>query len=252
MMSSSSEFIIVEDLKALSRVAADLFVEQVGAVLKTRPFFTVALSGGSTPENLYRLLKSDSGINSAIDWEKIHFFWGDERRVPPDHIESNFRKANQALLAGLPLAHENVHRILSENSDAQSAARSYEREIVNFFQLQQGEYPHFDLVWLGMGADGHIASLFPQSAALTEENRLVTANWVAEFQSYRITMTLPVLNHARCIIVLVSGTAKADTLQKVLESNHQTPQFPAQMVRPRNGKLYWIIDRAAASQLHQE
>ena len=252
MLSSTSEIIIVEDLKALSRKAADLFVEQTVVVLKTRPFFTMALSGGSTPENLYRLLNSDPGIKDEIAWEKIHFFWGDERHVLPDHPQSNFRMANQALLSGLPLPQGNIHRVKSEDSDADRAARRYAQEISRFFQLQAGQYPRFDLIWLGMGADGHTASLFPQSAALTEKKRLVTANWVEKFQSHRITMTLPVLNQAECIIFLVSGADKAETLKQVLEGDSRAPQFPVQLIQPLHGKLYWIIDREAAGELGQK
>jgi len=246
---STSEIIIVEDLEMLSRKAADLFVEQTVAVLKTRPFFSMALSGGSTPESLYSLFASDPGIKAKIAWEKVHIFWGDERHVPPDHPQSNFRMANRTMLAGLPLPRGNIHRVMAEDADADRAARRYEQEISRFFQVQAGQFPCFDLIWLGMGVDGHTASLFPQSAALTENKRLVVANWVEQFQSHRISMTLPVLNHAKCLIFLVSGAAKAETLKQVLESDSRAPQFPAQLIQPLHGKLYWIIDRAAAKYL---
>ena len=249
MLSSISEIIIVEDLHSLSRKAAVLFVEQAAAVLKTRPFFSMALSGGSTPKHLYRLLNSDPGLKDAVAWEKIHFFWGDERHVPPDHAQSNYRMAYEAMLSALPLPQGNIHRIISEDSDAGRAARRYAQEISRFFQLQAGQFPHFDLIWLGMGPDGHVASLFPQTAALTEKKLLVAANWVEKFQSYRITMTPPVLNHAECIIFLVSGANKAESLKHVLEGGEQAQQLPAQMIQPLHGKLYWIIDRAAAKYL---
>ena len=249
MLLSTSDITIVENQHSLSRKAADMFVKLAADALKTRLLFTMALSGGSTPESLYRLLNSDPGIGNEIDWEKIHFFWGDERHFPPEHPESNFRMAQQTLFAGLPVQHGNIHRIQSEDSDADRAARSYEQEISRFFQPPAGQFPQFDLIWLGMGTDGHIASLFPQSDALSEKKRWVTANWVEKLQSHRITLTLPVINHARCVIILVSGAAKAKTLKQVLENDSQPPIYPAQMIRPLNGKLCWIIDRAAAKYL---
>ena len=249
MSLSTSEIIIVEDLKGLSRKAADLFVEQTAAVLKTSPFFSMALSGGSTPESLYSLFTSDPGIKDEIAWEKVHIFWGDERHVPPDHPQSNFRMANQVMLAGLPLPRRNIHRVMTEDDDADGVACRYEQEISRFFQLQADQFPRFDLIWLGMGPDGHTASLFPRSAALTEKKRLVAANWVERFQSHRITMTLPVLNHAECIIFLVSGADKAETLKQVLEGESRAQQLPAQLIQPLHGKLYWIVDRAAAEYL---
>lgn len=252
MLPSTSEIIIVEDLQALSRAAADLFLEQADSVLKSRPFLTVVLSGGSTPKDLYTLFASDPGIKDKIEWEKVHFFWGDERHVAPDHPQSNFGMANDAMLSGLPLPPQNIHRVPSEEADADRAARRYERELTRFFQLATDQYPRFDLIWLGLGADGHTASLFPNSAALTEKKRLVKADWVEKYQSHRITMTTPVLNHAECIIFLVSGSGKAKALKQVLEGGEGARQLPAQLIRPLHGKLYWIIDRAAASELLQK
>jgi 6-phosphogluconolactonase len=249
---STPEIIIVEDLKGLSRKAADLFVEQAVAVLKTSPFFSMALSGGSTPESLYSLFTSDPGIKDKIAWKRVHIFWGDERHVPSDHPQSNFRMANRTMLTELPLPPQNIHRVMAEDADADRVTRRYEQEISRFFQLQAGQFPRFDLIWLGLGPDGHTASLFPHSAALTEKKRLVAANWVEQFQSHRITMTLPVLNHAKCLIFLVSGAAKAETLKQVLENDRRAPQFPAQLIQPHDGKLYWIIDRAAASELPEK
>ncbi|MBW2412317.1 MAG: 6-phosphogluconolactonase, partial [Deltaproteobacteria bacterium] len=196
MSTATSEIIIVEDPQALSRTAADLFLERADAVLSARPFFSVVLSGGSTPKDLYSLIASDPGIKDTIGWEKVHFFWGDERHVPTDHPQSNFRMAHDVLLSALPLPPENIHRMPSEDDDAHRAARRYEQELIQFFQLKHEQYPRFDLIWLGMGADGHTASLFPQSAALTEQKHLVAANWVEKMQSHRITMTPPVLKHA--------------------------------------------------------
>ena len=141
MSISASEIIIVSDLQALSRAAADLFFERVNTVLKTKPFFTVVLSGGSTPKDLYTLLASDPGIKDNIGWEKVHFFWGDERHVPTDHPQNNFRMAQAAMLSALPLPSENLHRIPSEEADARKAARRYEQELAHFFQLKDEQYP---------------------------------------------------------------------------------------------------------------
>ena len=252
MSPATSEIIIVEDQQAMSRTAADLFLERADAVLKTRAFCSVVLSGGSTPKELYSLIASAPDIKDNIEWEKVHFFWGDERHVPPDHPQSNFRMAHDAMLSELALPPENIHRIPSEDAEAHRAARRYEHELTYFFQLKNDQYPRFDLIWLGLGADGHTASLFPQSAALTEQRHFVTANRVEKLQSHRITMTLPVLNHARCIIFLVSGAGKAEALKQVLKGGDRARQLPAGLIQPLNGKIYWIIDRAAASKLSQK
>lgn len=249
MSISTSEIIIVENFQALSRTAADLFVQQADAVLKEKPFLAVALSGGSTPKNLYTLFTSDPWIKNTIEWEKVHFFWGDERHVPPDHPRSNFRMANDAMLSELPIPPENIHRIPSEDDDVDRAARRYEQELIRFFQLGADQYPHFDLIWLGLGTDGHTASLFPQSPALTEKKRLVTATWVEKYQSHRLTLTAAVLNHAECIVFLVSGADKAKALKQVLEDGERADRLPAHFIQPLHGKLYWIIDRAAAKYL---
>ena len=160
MSTATSEIIIVEDLQALSRTAADLFRERADAVLSARPFFSVVLSGGSTPKDLYSLIASDTGIKDNIGWEKVHFFWGDERHVAPDHPQNNFKMAHDVMLSELALPPENIHRIPSEDTEAHTAARRYEQELTHFFQLTDDRCPRFDLIWLGMGADGHTASLF--------------------------------------------------------------------------------------------
>jgi 6-phosphogluconolactonase len=179
----------------------------------------------------------------------VHFFWGDERHVPPDHPESNYRMSKECMLSRLPVPAENIHRIKSEIPDASQAARQYQQEITNFFKLKAGQWPHFDCVLLGMGPDGHTASLFPQTAALDEQKHLVVADWVGKIQSHRVTLTLPVLNNAASIIFLVSGEDKAEMLEMVLEGEGRSKRFPAQMIQPVNRKLMWFIDRAAAKEL---
>lgn len=179
----------------------------------------------------------------------MFFFWGDERHVPPADPESNYRMAEETLLTKIPVAAANVFRIPAENPNAAAAALAYEETLRKFFALQPGQFPRFDLILLGMGPDGHTASLFPGTAALQEQSRLVVSNWVEKFRTSRITLTLPVLNAARCVAFLVSGTDKASALQAVLESDAPGEQYPSKLVRPTNGKLIWLIDRAAASGL---
>ena len=154
--------------------------------------------------------------------------------------------ANEAMLARVPVSPSNVHRIKGENPNANQAAEEYEETLRNFFRLKAGAFPSFDLVLLGMGSDGHTASLFPGTPALKEQNRLVVAHWVARLNAQRITMTLPVINHAACVIFLVSGEEKAETLRTVLEGEAQPEPLPAQRVQPIKGRCMWFIDRAAA------
>lgn len=250
MSTSTSEIYIAEDIQVLSRRAAEVIAAAIVATLKTKPVFTMVLSGGSTPRSLYSLLAADDAFKDQIPWENVHFFWGDERHVPPDHNQSNYRMTNETMLSKLAIPCENIHRIRSEISDAGQAAELYEKDISGFFQLEAGQLPRFDCVLLGMGSDGHTASLFPQTAALDERERLVVANRVEKFQTHRITMTLPVLNNAESIIFLVSGGNKAETLKTVLQGKKRSQQFPAQMIAPVHGKLLWIIDRAAAKELN--
>lgn len=244
-MSSQPEIRVLPTAAALFQAAATEFATLASRAARTTEKFTVALSGGSTPRSLYALLASGSIPN--IPWEKTHFFFGDERHVPPDHPDSNFRMANEAMLSKVPVPAGNVFRIHAEEKDADAAARAYEQTLQNFFNLKPGEPPRFDLILLGLGPDGHTASLFPGSEALREKNRLVVANWVEKFNAYRITLTLPVLNHAARVMFLVSGPDKAAILREVLET--PDADLPSQRVRPADGRLLWLLDRDAASQL---
>ncbi len=243
-MPSTSEIRILENSAELFRAAATEFSELANEAVQERGRFCVALSGGSTPKALYALLATGA---VPVPWRNVCFFWGDERQVPPDDPESNYRMVNDALLSKIPIVPENVFRIAGEEKDAQVAAKKYEDTLVNFFALKAGDFPRFDLILLGVGPDGHTASLFPGSAALQERRRLVVANWVEQFHTHRITLTLPVLNNAAAVAFLVSGQEKAGILHQVLEG--PTGQFPSQLVRPADGKLVWLLDRAAASQL---
>ncbi len=240
---------IVEDAEALSRAAAEAIVCQVNETLEKREFFTIALSGGSTPRVLYALLAKDASFRDEVDWGKIHFLWGDERYVPPDHPESNYRMANEAMLSKIPVPAANIHRMRTEDADVTKVAEAYEQEVRLLFKLGAGELPRLDCVLLGMGPDGHTASLFPGTTALNEKERLVVANWVEKFRAYRITMTAPVLNNACSIIFLVGGEEKAETLREVLQGKRQPERFPSQLIQPTHGKLLWLIDKASAQLL---
>jgi 6-phosphogluconolactonase len=229
----------------LFHAAAEEFVRVARAAIGAQGRFTVALSGGSTPKSLYSLLASNY---SDFVWNRVFLFFGDERHVPPTDPESNYRMVKESLLSKISIPAENVFRVPAENHDAAAAATEYESTIRQFFQLKPGEFPRFDLILLGMGPDGHTASLFPDSAALQEKSRIVVANWVAKFNTHRITFTFPVLDRAAEVLFLASGSDKADMLHQVLESKN-SPPLPSQSVQPTDGKLLWMLDEAAAAKL---
>lgn len=239
-MASPPEIRVLSSAEDLFQAAAAEFVSLAQSAVRANGRFTVALAGGSTPKSLYQLLAN----RSDLPWDKMYFFFGDERHVPPDHPDSNYRMAYVAMLSKVPP--ENVFRVRTEARDAVAAAADYQQTLQSFFHLGPGEFPGFDLMLLGLGPDGHTASLFPGSAALQETRRLVVANWVEEFHSYRITFTYPVLNHAACVLFLVSGQEKAHALHQIIEG---AADLPAKQVHPAGGKLLWMIDRAAASGL---
>ena len=237
------EIRVLKTSRELFDAAAAEFALQAAEAIRARGRFTVALSGGSTPKSLYSLLATKPNI----PWDKIYFFWGDERHVPPDHPDSNYRMADEALLSKVPVPAKNVFRLHAEEKDAQAAALQYEQTLKDFFHLSPGEFPRFDLILLGLGPDGHAASLFPESAALNETHRLVVANWVEKFKTDRITFTFPVLNAAACVIFLASGAEKASIVREVLGNN--SANLPSQKVQPTNGRLIWLLDAAAAGNL---
>ena len=230
---------------------ADLFPTAVSefkklalSSMKAHGNFTVALSGGSTPKSLFKLLAALPA--GEIPWDKIYFFFGDERHVPPDNPDSNFKMANETLLLKINARPENVFRIQAE-LDADVAAKNYEQQLIQFFQLKSGQFPRFDLILLGLGPDGHTASLFPGSKGLAEKQRLVIANWVEKFKTYRITFTYPLLNQAANVMFLVSGADKADAVHGAIVDKKQGP--PAGSVDPMDGTLLWLLDQAAAAEL---
>jgi 6-phosphogluconolactonase len=230
----------------LFQAAAEEFIRAATKAIAERGRFTVALSGGSTPRNLYTLIAANA--SATLPWAQMFFFWGDERHVPPDDPNSNYRMANEALLSKVPVPASNVFRVPTENPEASAAAAAYEQTLRKFFDVA-GEVPRFDLILLGMGPDGHTASLFPETAALREKSRLVVDNWVEKFKTSRITFTLPLLNATRCAAFLVSGADKAPVLREVLEGSGPGEKYPSKLVQPSQGKVIWFVDRAAASEL---
>jgi len=243
------EIKVLKDLDDISRTAADEIVQQANRMEASIRPVTLALSGGSTPGRLYKRLGNEPAIRNRLPWDNIHFFWGDERHVPPDHPQSNYRMACDTLFAFAPVPAENIHRVSTEEPDAAVAAEKYERELCAFFELEAGQLPRFDCILLGMGPDGHTASLFPGTDALHETQRRVVANWVEKLKTQRITLTAPVLNNAALIIFLVSGHEKAEVLKKVLEGGYRPEFLPAQLIRPVHGRLLWLVDQAAAGYL---
>lgn len=237
---------IIANADALYRIAAAEVLSSAEAAVRESGSFTIVLSGGSTPKGLYALLADDASWRARVPWEKTHFFWGDERHVPPDHPDSNYRMAQEAMLSKVPVPAANIHRIKSEYPSAEQAAQEYEQTLRAFFHLTGGQYPCFDLVFLGLGPDAHTASLFPGAQALHEHQRLVVATWVGKFYTERITLTAPVLNNAKRIVFLVSGEEKALPLKAVLEGRVEPSQLPAQLIQPRHGRLLWLVDQAAA------
>jgi 6-phosphogluconolactonase len=240
---------IVADASALYEAAADRFVQLANTAIHDRGRFSVALSGGSTPRSMYARIAMDAAHVGAVAWPHVHFFWGDERVVPPDHADSNFRMASEAMLDHLPLEAGQIHRMRGEDPDPARAAAAYEQELREFFQLTPEARPRFDLVLLGLGPDGHTASLFPGTAALAERTRLVTANHVPRLGVDRITLTAPAINAAANILFLAEGAGKADTLKDVLEGPRDPDRLPSQLIQPDNGTLTWMIDAAAARRL---
>jgi 6-phosphogluconolactonase len=243
-MPPQPELRVLNTAAELFQAAATEFATLAWQAVQRDGRFTVALSGGSTPKSLYALIASGSIPN--IPWERIFFFFGDERFVPPAHPDSNYRMAREAgLFSKVPEG--NVFRVLTEEKDADTAARAYEQTLRKFFGVPPNEFPRFDLVLLGLGPDGHTASLFPGTAALNEKRLWVVSNWVDKFQAYRLTLTLPVLNRAACVMFLVSGADKANIVREALEN--ESANLPSQKVRPADGRLLWLLDRAAGGSL---
>lgn len=233
----------------LAAAAAEFFTAVVTAAVKARTLARVAISGGSTPRAMFELLADPSQpFLAKVPWERLHLFWVDERCVPPDNPESNYRMTNQAMLAHVPLPANQIYRMEGE-LDPEIAAARYESTIRNAFRLEGAETPTFDLILLGMGDDGHTASLFPHTEALNEMARIAIANHVPQKDTWRVTLTWPVINQGREVAFLIEGSAKAQVLHDVLLGPYDPDSKPSQLIRPGSGKLTLLLDTAAAAKL---
>ena len=239
---------ICPDVEALSRTVALSLAAQVRATLATEPSFSLVLAGGSTPGVLYRLLASE--FRDQLPWTQVHFFWGDERYVPQSDTRNNYRMTRETLLSHVPVPKENLHPLPTEFPEAADAARAYESELRKYFPAP---WPRFDLVLLGMGPDGHTASLFPNTPALDEQERWVVASRAPVEPVQRLTLTLPALNHAAQVYFLMAGAEKAGVLRRALagpaDAVNDWKSCPAAAVRPSQGAVTWWTDQAAASLL---
>lgn len=236
---------IFETAEKVARAAADYFAEIAVSSISAEGRFSVALAGGSTPRRTYQLLATEEYRN-RLPWSQVHLFFGDERSVPGTHADSNYRMAEEAMISLLPIPAPNVHRMVGEG-DAVANASLYEGELQTFFD--GATWPRFNLVLLGMGDDGHTASLFPGTEALSEAKAWAVANWVEKLKTYRITLTAPAINHAANIIFLVAGAGKAERLLEVLRGARNPLRLPSQLIQPVAGSLVWLVDKAAAQRL---
>lgn len=255
--------ILAQDEASFLKKAAQIFMESAASAVEARDVFTVALSGGNTPKKLYALL-ADSYYRNRIPWTKTHVFWGDERMVPANHPDSNFKMAQEQLFAHVPIPSVNIHPIPTEMGSTLDVSRAYEQQMRVFFRNQVVKHPDshlitqnttgdifpcLDLALLGVGEDGHTASLFPGSSVLTEKVRWVAGGFVERVNGDRITMTFPVINNARQTLILCTGENKAGVVREIFQGDESSRRFPVQMVKPASGELTWLLDRGAASQL---
>ena len=243
------KYYVEPDSAALARRAVEYFVEMAGEAVEAQGRAHIAISGGSTPKAAFELLADpNQPWRQRMPWEMLDLYWVDERCVPPDDAESNYRMTREALLDHVPLKPDQIHRIEGE-LEPEAAAVRYEVELRSSFHLDGAGSPRFDLVALGLGSDGHTASLFPHSQAIHETNRLVVANRVPQTGASRVTLTWPMINRARSVFFLVSGQEKASVLKEVLTGPHDPERLPSQLIWPSSGILTLILDKAAAALL---
>lgn len=260
MSAGSPDVVVFPDRSALARNAATRFIAIAQSSIRERNKFSVALSGGSTPRDLYVLLATQE-FSSQVDWARVHLFWGDERCVPPEHPDSNFKMANDTLISRVPIPATNAHRIHGEIAP-EEAAREYEGTLRKFWVIEeippqspltQGDkadgMPTLDLVLLGLGTDAHTASLFPHTPALHETARWVAAQYIDKLKAYRITFTPPLINAAKNILFLVAGADKAEAVQAVLGGKYSPDDYPPQLIQPKQGHVAWLLDQAASANL---
>jgi len=240
---------ILTNIDEIAKRAAQDFLQSATQAVSEKGSFTVALSGGSTPKALYSLLATDAALRSQLPWDKMYMYFGDERSVGPDHADSNFRMATETMLSKVPIKPEQVFRIKGEYKDTEKAAQEYEQVLRTSFKIADGQFPRFDLVFLGIGNEGHTASLCPGTKALHETKRLAARNWVGKLYTNRITLTAPVINSAARVVFMVTGADKTLALKGILEGPHEPDQLPAQLIQPPNGKLVWLVDTVAGGML---
>jgi len=244
-MPSAPQIRVFASEEELFRGAAETFCKLGTNAIRDRGRYTVALSGGSTPRGLHQQLATS--FSTQLPWDKVFFFWGDERHVPPDFPESNFRMAKETLLSRLPIPEQNIFRMKGELPDANEAAVQYEQRLREFFKPAPGEFPRLDFILLGMGPDGHTASLFPGTKGLEERQRWVIGNWVPQHDTWRITLTYPVINSSRVVMFLISGEGKGEMVRKALKD--PAAHLPCQGIKPASGELMWYLDKGAAAEL---
>jgi 6-phosphogluconolactonase len=231
----------------LFKKAAEKIITIGREAIRSDGLFTLTLSGGNTPKGVYTALAS-AEFKNELEWGKVHFFWGDERPVVQTHPESNYRMAKESLLNHVSIPQSNIHRIAGEE-DSMLAAQQYEDEMREFFKLSDGEVPALDLILLGMGDDGHTASLFPDSEAIKINDRLVVENYVKKLNTHRITFTFPLINNAKNVLFLVTGSSKSKAVRQVLRHSDSEPVLPSLLVQPKSGSLLWFLDKEAAVEL---
>ena len=241
---------IFDDPRALAAAAAERWLALYQESVTEHGVFHVALAGGSTPRQLYQLL-SQPDFSEKMEWRHIHLFFGDERAVPGDHPDSNFRMARETLLDHIPIPHSNIHRIETECGSIQEAADRYEKVLLETVSKTEDGVPQFDLILLGIGPDGHTASLFPGTDILQQNERYVDAVYVEQKSTWRVSLTFPVINHARHILFLVAGADKQPVVQQILSDTHSEPLFPVQMLNPL-GQVEMYLDLDAADQTTAE
>lgn len=241
-MRIAGHILIAHDQAELIDKFKEIFTAAYSESVKTRGSFTISLSGGSTPKAIYREL-----ISLSIDWPKVFFFFGDERCVSPDDPESNFRMASEAMLSPLGISPDHIFRWQTELGQPDAIAADYARRLERHFS----RVPRFDLFMLGLGTDAHTASLFPETAALNETERIAVANWVPKFGAFRLTLTPPVINRSRKVLFIATGSEKAAALSTVIEGEYKPADAPAQIIRPQAGGPDWLVDEAAAAALRR-
>lgn len=245
--SAVADYLVYDTPERVAQAAAEVFARYAHDAVSTRGVARIAISGGSTPKRMFALLAAEPFL-SQVPWQALNLYWVDERCVAPDSEDSNYRMTNEQLLSKVPLPAENIFRMEGE-LDPHEAASKYEAALRNSFRLEGAQAPAFDLILLGMGDDGHTASLFPHSAGIDEMGRLVMANEVENKNPWRITLTWPVINHGREVIFLIEGAAKADRLHEVLLGDYEPERLPSQLIRPDSGKLHLLLDAEAARRL---